>query len=636
MTRLACLLLLAVPAIHAADIPALDPHLAKTTLHERQAMVEAQIHLAGLVKPLPAIADKAQWEAQAAEIRQQVLANVVFRGEAAKWRELPLRVEWSETIPSDGYRLRKFRYEVAPGMWVPGLLYEPARLEGKVPVVLNLNGHEGEGVAIPYIQTRCIHLARNGVLAYNFDWFGKGHLSAAGYDHYRMNQLDLTGTSGLAPFFLAQQRLLEIALQHANADPSRLAVTGLSGGGWQTMLLSSLDPRVKLASPVAGYSSFVTRAQFPNLDLGDSEQTPVDLGVYADYTHLTAMLAPRPTLMMNNALDNCCFRADYAPAPLLVAARPFFALYGQSGSLRHHANFDPGHNYGQDNRQALYRFLKEHFFAGAGTLAVEETAEDAQVRTAAELRGPFPEQNETFHTLALKLSEGLPRDASIPESAEAQRKARERLRAVVRWPDYTATPRTISTSTEAGMTVRAHQFMIGDTWTVPALEFSLAGSRGTTIVMGDAGKAALGAEIRALLESGQRVVAVDPFYFGESRIAERDFLFALLASALGERPLGIQSAQVAAVARALKSQYGAVSLAAFGPRTSLIALVAAAVETDAIESVRLVRPMRTLREPIEKDMKVSDAPELFCFGLLQEFDLPQLTALVRPRAVVAE
>ena len=66
-------------------------------------------------------------------------------------------------------------------------------------------------------------------------------------------------------------------------------MTGLSGGGWQTIILSALDTRVALANPVAGFSSYVTRAQWPDKDLGDSEQTPSDLASIADYTHLTAL-----------------------------------------------------------------------------------------------------------------------------------------------------------------------------------------------------------------------------------------------------------------------------------------------------------------------------------------------------------
>jgi len=73
-----------------------------------------------------------------------------------------------------------------------------------------------------------------------------------------------------------------------------VAVSGLSGGGWQTIMISALDPRVTLTNPVAGYSSFVTRAQFDR-DLGDSEPRPADLATIADYTHLTALMAPRPS-----------------------------------------------------------------------------------------------------------------------------------------------------------------------------------------------------------------------------------------------------------------------------------------------------------------------------------------------------
>ena len=53
----------------------------------------------------------------------------------------------------------------------------------------------------------------------------------------------------------------------------------------------------------------------------------------------------------------------------------------------------------------------------------------------------------------------------------------------------------------------------------------------------------------SLLDSGKRVLAVDPFYFGESGLGKRAYLFGLLVSAVGERPLGIQTAQLSAICR---------------------------------------------------------------------------------------
>jgi dienelactone hydrolase len=631
LRRIGLMLVLGVAALTAAadDLSWLDVYLAQPILQPRQTTVETQIHLASRVKPIPAIADRAQWEQHAQQLRTRILDNVVFRGEAAKWRDLPTRVTWLDTLAGNGYQVKKFRYEAIPGMWLPGLLYEPAQLTGRVPVVVNLNGHEGEGKATAYIQERCINLAKKGLLAYNYEWFGMGQMAAGGYSHARLNQIDLTGTSGLAPFFLAQKRLVDIALEHPNADAERLAVTGLSGGGWQTILLSALDPRVKLAMSVAGYSSFVTRTQFPEMDLGDSEQTPVDLGQYADYTHLTAMLAPRPLQIAHNARDNCCFRADYALAPLLVAAGPIFALYGDAGWLRSHTNFDAGHNYGLENREALYRLLKEFFYAGGAEFSAEELPSASEVRTAEQLRVPLPAGNEDFHTVALKLSAQLARGPTPSRTP-----SRETLREIVRWTDYRATAHPVSTRTAGGFAITATRLSLDNTWTVPLLELSPGAATGTTLVLADSGKSTLANEVQQLLAQKRRVVTIDPFYFGESRVETRDYLFALLASSLGERPLGIEAGQVAAAARWLRDKYGPVSLAAYGPRTSLIALVAAAAETDAVRDVKLVRPLASLRDVIERDMTVVEAPELFCFGLLAEFDIPQLRELVKPRPVV--
>jgi dienelactone hydrolase len=588
--------------------------LAQPILAPRQTLIEAQAHLASRVKPMPPIAERGAWDRYARELRAQILDDVVFRGEAAKWRDLPTRVEWLDSIAGNGYRVRKFRYEAIPGMWLAGLLYEPAQLSGRVPAILNFNGHEGDGKANSYIQERCINLAKKGMLAFNYEWFGMGEMAAPGYAHYRLNQLDLTGTSGLAPFFLAQKRLVDIALQHPNTDPSRLGVTGLSGGGWQTIFLSALDPRVKLAMPVAGYSSFVTRAQFPETDLGDSEQTPVDLGQYADYTHLTAMVAPNPLEIANNARDNCCFRADYAQAPLLVAARPVWELYGEATRLRSHVNFDAGHNYGLENREALYRFLAEFFHAGSA----EEIPSASELRTKEELRVPLPSVNESFHTIAMKLAAQLPKPGGD----------RAKLRDIVRWTDYRAVEHRVATQTTGTTTVTTWRIVLDDTWTAPAIEFMPAGPvAGTTLVIGDEGKGKLANEIEQLLQLKRRVVAIDPFYFGEAHIESRDFLWALLVSALGERPLGIEAGQVATAAWWLKQKYGPVAVSAYGPRTSLIAQVAAAADPDSIAEVKLVRPMTSLHEALDRDLTVQNAPELFCFGLLEYFDVPQLAKL---------
>lgn len=50
--------------------------------------------------------------------------------------------------------------------------------------------------------------------------------------------------------------------------------------------------------------------------------------------------------------------------------------------------------------------------------------------------------------------------------------------------------------------------------------------------------------------------------------------------------------------------------------------------------VRTKQPMTSLKEHVlSGNLGVSSAPDLFCFGPLEHFDVPQLQALIAPRSV---
>ena len=115
-----------------------------------------------------------------------------------------------------------------------------------------------------------------------------------------------------------------LSLEHA--DPDRVAVTGLSGGGWQTIVISSLDTRVTLTNPVAGLLELQDACVAPEGPgrLGaDAQRSGHDLRLHAPDGHD----GPRPTLLTFNLHDACCFEGDYALEPLMNAVRPIFRLY---------------------------------------------------------------------------------------------------------------------------------------------------------------------------------------------------------------------------------------------------------------------------------------------------------------------
>jgi len=636
-------LLLSPIAVTAAEPEDLEPLLTESIIGSVLPTAEVQRYCETRVPRMPELTTAEAWQAEAERLRREVLDRIVFRGRASQWREAQTRVEWLDTIDGGpGYKIRKLRLEALPGLWIPALLYQPDQLSGRVPAILNVNGHTGLGKQYPPKQIRCINQAKRGMLALNLEWLGMGQLRGAGYSHARMNQLDLCGTSGLAPFYLSMSRAIDVLLSLENTDPERIAVTGLSGGGWQTITISALDPRVTLANPVAGYSSFRTRAY--NLqDLGDSEQTPTDLATVADYTHLTAMLAPRPALLTYNSKDNCCFESGYALQPLLDAAQPVYRLLGREGAIRSHVNDDPGtHNFERDNREALYRMLGDFFFPGDESFDATEIASEDELKSEEQLAVELPADNADFQSLALAIAETLPRDVQRPdesagEEAVAQWKQsrRQQLASIVRAKDYRVQAIASGEQEAAGVKATRWKLMMDGDWTVPVVELVQGDPQCTAILVADGGRAAAAADAARLLADGYRVVAVDPFYFGESKIEKRDYLYALLVATIGDRPLGIQASQLTAAARwcATERKTGPVTIIARGPRTSLIALTATALEAEAIAGVQLHESLGSLKEVIEKNWAVNEKPELFCFGLLEFFDIPQITELVAPREV---
>jgi hypothetical protein len=615
--------------------------LAHKILAPNQPLTEVSKYVEERLPKMPQVTTVAEWEKYANRIRAEVLERTVYRGAGAAWRDAKTRVEWLGTIKGGaGYQIKKLRYEALPGLWIPALLYEPLALNGKVPVILNVNGHDRNGKAATYKQIRCINQAKRGMIALNVEWLGMGQLNTTNFAHGRMNQIDLCGTCGLAPFYLSMKRGLDVLLGHANADPKRVAVTGLSGGGWQTIYISSLDTRVTLTTPVAGYSGYLTRIRH-HKDLGDSEQTPCDMATVADYTHLTALMAPRPTLLTYNSKDDCCFEAGYVLPELRAAAEPIFRLYGKPASLRSHVNDVPGnHNYEKDNRQAFYRMLGDHFYTGDKSFDPKEIPCDGEVKTKVELNVDLPNGNADFHSLAVALAARLPREPELPTNKTGalpwQEVRRKKLHGLVQAKNYRVEAVPAGTAQAGEIKATYWKLRMDQAWTVPVVELVQGAPRATVLVINDAGRQTEAGNIRKLLAAGKRVVAVDLFYHGESRIPTRDWLFALLVATVGDRSLGLQASQLAAVARwsAREHKHGTVSVVATGPRVCTAALVASALEPKAIGALELEGALGSLKEIIEQNRSVDQMPEMFCFGLLAELDVKQLAALAAPRPVV--
>ena len=582
-----------------------------------QAEEQLKAFLRGVLPKFDAPQDIPKWESKVPELREAVLKTVYLRGFPARALAEKPTVVWQEVLrPDDTYTIRKLRYEIYPGYWIPALLYEPARHRGKLPVVLNANGHHSGGKAAGYKQARCINLAKRGILALNFEFIGMGQLQADS-QHNNMAQLNATGLSGVGLFYLAMKKGLDILLDHEHSDPERVAMTGLSGGGWQTIVLSAFDPRITASIPVAGYTSLRARLDYPE-DIGDLEQVPVDLATILDYQHMTAMLAPRPALLILNEKDNCCFQTARTRPVIYDAVLPVYQAYGAAELFETYNNISPGtHNYERDNRLQLYRFLDKCF--GLVT-PLKDLHREQEILSEQALRVEMPIEQETVQHLAMLRARRLSHDRQPPKERREKDKLRKKILAVLRWPGFSVSHRKVK---EFGP-VQAYSLDIGDL-TVPVF-FSHSRYEGSTqLIVADQGGRQVRCNSEILLRN--RIFKADIFGTGENRYRPK---YQLFVESAGYRLLGIQVQQILACATFAQEQTGAakIDIVAHGIMSTTAAMFAAALEPDLFENLTVYRNISSLTLLAEKPIDYDDAPSLFCFGLLEVADIGQLVELL--------
>ena len=202
-----------------------------------------------------------------------------------------------------------------------------------------------------------------------------------------------TGACAIELFYLAMRKGVDYLYQHHSVDPHRIGVTGLSGGGWQTLTLSGLDERVAVSVPISGHFALISAIERSS-DIGDIEYNSPDLRLHCDVTVLTAMRAPRPTLLIYATEDEYGLRAPLQKPHCYDDIKPFFKLYGKDDVFAWHENVDPGtHNYQLDNRQQAYAFFTRHFNM---PVVEREIPVDDQIKSCEELAVGLPADNLTI------------------------------------------------------------------------------------------------------------------------------------------------------------------------------------------------------------------------------------------------
>ena len=127
-------------------------------------------------------------------------------------------------------------------------------------------------------------------------------------------------------------RALDFISTLDEVDTDRLAVTGSSGGGTQTFMVSAIDPRIKVAMPAVMVSTAMQG--------GCTCENACLLRVGAGNVDFAAMFAPKPLGL--TAADDWTVEIETKGFPDLKA---LYTLLGQEDNIHLEAHLQFPHNY---------------------------------------------------------------------------------------------------------------------------------------------------------------------------------------------------------------------------------------------------------------------------------------------------
>ena len=304
----------------------------------------------------------------------------------------PLNAVIHGRIDQGDYTIDKVYFESAPGFFVTGNLYRPKSIQGRIPAVLFAHGHwkdarflnqpadhvrreieTGQEVFAEggksRFQSLCVQLARMGCLVWQWDSLSDGdsrQFSEAVVHRFakqrpEMNRPEAWGLYSAPAEARLQSvmglqtwnnvRSLDFVLSLPEVDPTRVAITGASGGGTQSMILAALDDRLALSFPAVMVSTAMQG--------GCTCENASLLRLGRGNVDFAAMFAPKPQGM--TTANDWTKEMATKGFPELQA---YYARLGAADQVMLHRDERSPHNYNRAARRAFCGWLNRHFRLG--------------------------------------------------------------------------------------------------------------------------------------------------------------------------------------------------------------------------------------------------------------------------------
>lgn len=284
----------------------------------------------------------AEWEKRKQELRNCFLETLQLSSIPVVPNSRPIITPQKKF---NGYTIENIAIEILPGVWINGSLYKPDKYKGKIPVILNPEGHWEKQRYRPDCQYRCAAFAKMGGMAFSYDLFawGESQLQFKFEDHRRSLALPIQ--------VLGNIRILDYLLSLKDADTSRVGITGGSGGGTYSMLMTAIDSRIKVSAPIVMVSSYFYG--------GCPCETGMNIHSCVGRTNnveIAAMAAPRPQLVVSVGGD----WTNKMPEHDFIYLQKMYSWYSKKENVENVHLPDEGHDYGINKRTAVYNFMAKH------------------------------------------------------------------------------------------------------------------------------------------------------------------------------------------------------------------------------------------------------------------------------------
>jgi dienelactone hydrolase len=492
--------------------------------------------------PFTPPASREAWNSRRQQVREQIL---VATGLWPLPQKSPLHPTIHGKIARDGYTIEKVSFASLPGHYVTGNLYRPTGGDGKRPGVLFAHGHwangrlhdAGEKAARASVeaggdqtiaggrfllQALPAQLARMGCVVFQYDMVGVADSQAIGHGAGFADaeaELRLQSAMGLQTWNSILS--LDFLLGLPDVDAARIGMTGASGGGTQTFILSAIDDRVQVAFPAVMVSTAMQGGCVcENCSL---------LRVGTGNVEFAALFAPKP-LGMSGAND-WTREIETKGLPELQA---LYRLLGADENVMAKCYPQFGHNYNQVSRELMYNWFNDHLKLGQPKPVKERPFEPVPPKELSVYDAEFPRPKDEADAAGVRrylteasnqqLAALLPKDAA--GLAEYRRVVGTALRVMV----HDELPTAAQIEAKEGPR-EDHDGVIlrrillgrkGQREQVPALGLCRADFEGTVVVWAHPdGKASLYRDgkltdaAKAILDRKAAILAVDVFGTGE-------------------------------------------------------------------------------------------------------------------------